>query len=116
MRLSDLTSGGLVLVFALLSLSSRAVFRLWAPWANAVVGLWLLFAPLVFWARAADYTNDTLVGTLVIVFAVLAPGMPGMRMLPGPTRLRDGRTTRPAGRSVPRSSRWRRWDSSSPAT
>ena len=84
LRLSDLTSGALVLVFALLSVSSRPVFKLWAPWATALVGVWLLFAPLVFWAPAAEYTNDTLVGTLVIVFAVLAPGMPGMRMLPGP--------------------------------
>lgn len=84
LRLSDLTSGALVFVLALLSVSSRPVFKFWAPWANSLVGVWLLFAPLVFWARAAEYTNDTLVGTLVVVFAILAPGMPGMRMLPGP--------------------------------
>lgn len=87
LRLSDLTSGTLVLLLALLSVSSRPVFKFWAPWANSLVGVWLLFAPLVFWARAAEYTNDTLVGTLVIVFAILAPGMPmaaGMRMEAGP--------------------------------
>jgi uncharacterized membrane protein len=84
LRLSDLTSGALVLTLALLSVSSRPMFKLWAPWANSLVGVWLLFAPLVFWVPAAEYTNDTLVGSLVIVFAVLAPGMPGMRMLPGP--------------------------------
>lgn len=84
LRLSDVTSGALVLLLALLSVSSRPAFKFWAPWANSLVGIWLLFAPLVFWARAAEYTNDTLVGTLVIVFAILAPGMPGMRMLPGP--------------------------------
>ena len=84
LRLSDLTSGALVFLLALLSVSSRPVFKFWAPWANSLVGVWLLFAPIVFWARAAEYTNDTLVGTLVIVFAILAPGMPGMRMLPGP--------------------------------
>jgi len=48
----------------------------------------LLFAPLVFWApTAASYSNDTLVGMLVVAFAVLAPGMPmarGMSMEPGP--------------------------------
>lgn len=87
LRLSDLTSGALVFLLALLSVSSRPVFKFWAPWANSIVGVWLLFAPLVFWARAAEYTNDTLVGTLVIVFAILAPGMPmpaGMSMEPGP--------------------------------
>ncbi len=87
LRLSDLTSGALVLLLALLSVSSRPMLRFWAPWANSLVGVWLLFAPLVFWARAAEYTNDTLVGALVIVFAVLAPGMPmppGMSMEPGP--------------------------------
>jgi uncharacterized membrane protein len=84
LRLSDLASGTLVVLLALLSLSSRPVFKLSAPWASSLVGIWLLFAPLVFWTRAAEYTNDTLVGALVIAFAILAPGMPGMRMLPGP--------------------------------
>jgi uncharacterized membrane protein len=86
-RLSDLTSGALVFLLALLSVSPRPVLKFWAPWANSLVGVWLLFAPLVFWARAAEYSNDTLVGTLVIVFAILAPGMPmapGMSMEPGP--------------------------------
>ena len=87
LRLSDMTSGALVFVLALLSVSSRPVLKFWAPWANALVGVWLLFAPLVFWAGAAEYTNDTLIGALVVVFAILAPGMPmapGMSMEPGP--------------------------------
>lgn len=88
LQVSDLVSGTLVVVFAALSLSQRPMWRLWAPWANSLVGLWLLFAPLVFWApTAAGYANDTLAGTLVVVFAILAPGMPmapGMRMEPGP--------------------------------
>ncbi len=85
---SDVASGALVIVLALLSLSARPLFTLWAPWANSLVGVWLLFAPLIFWApTAAAYSNDTLVGALVVAFAVLAPGMPmaaGMRMEPGP--------------------------------
>ena len=86
--MSDVVSGTLVIVLALLSLSARPMFTIWAPWANSLVGVWLLFAPLVFWApTAAAYSNDTLVGALVVAFAVLAPGMPmaaGMSMEPGP--------------------------------
>ncbi len=88
LEVSDLVSGGLVIVLAILSLSHRPLVRFWAPWANSFVGLWLLFAPLAFWApTAAVYSNDTLVGALVIVFAILAPGMPmaaGMSMAEGP--------------------------------
>ena len=88
LQASDVASGALVILLAALSLSHRPFWKLWAPWANSLVGLWLLFAPLVFWApTAAAYANDTLAGTLVVVFAILAPGMPmapGMSMEPGP--------------------------------
>ncbi|MFX6834733.1 hypothetical protein ABTH32_20280, partial [Acinetobacter baumannii] len=50
-------------------------------WSNTFVGLWLLFAPMLFWTpSAAQYLNDTLVGVLVIAFSVLIPMMPGMSM------------------------------------
>lgn len=85
---SDVASGTLVILLAALSLAPNKFWRLWAPWANSLVGLWLLFAPLAFWApTAASFANDTLVGALVVVFAILAPGMPmapGMSMEPGP--------------------------------
>ncbi len=88
LQVSDVVSGVLVVLLAALSLSHRPFWKLWAPWANSLVGLWLLFAPLIFWApTAAAYANDTLAGALVVVFAVLAPGMPmapGMTMEPGP--------------------------------
>ena len=88
LQASDVASGVLVILLATLSLSARPFWKLWAPWANSLVGVWLLFAPLVFWApTAAGYANDTLVGALVVVFAILAPGMPmapGMSMEPGP--------------------------------
>jgi len=75
---SDVISGLLIMLFATLSLSPRFS---WAQWANTAVGVWLLFAPLVFWTpSAAVYANDTLVGALVIAFAVLVPMMPGMGM------------------------------------
>jgi nucleoside-diphosphate-sugar epimerase/uncharacterized membrane protein len=75
---SDLVSGLLIMGFGALSLSPRFS---WAQWANTAVGVWLLFAPLVFWApSAAVYANDTFVGALVITFAILVPMMPGMSM------------------------------------
>jgi hypothetical protein len=52
-----------------------------APWYYPKVagGAWLLFAPLVFWTTsAAAYAVDTLVGTFVIVFAVMIPPAPGV--------------------------------------
>ena len=88
LQISDVASGTLVILLGTLSLSGRPFWKLWAPWANSLVGLWLLFAPLIFWApTAAAYANDTLAGVLVVVFAILAPGMPmapGMKMEPGP--------------------------------
>jgi hypothetical protein len=91
---SDVFSGVLLLVFAAFSLSPR---HLWAPWGAAVVGLWLLFAPLVFWSpTAAAYLNDTLVGSLAIVFALVIPGVPGLRTLPG-AETPPGWTYNPSG-------------------
>jgi uncharacterized membrane protein len=73
---SDIASGALLVVFGLLSLNRRTN---WAQWGSAAVGLWLLFAPLVFWTpSAATYLNDTVVGALAITFSVLVPMMPGM--------------------------------------
>jgi nucleoside-diphosphate-sugar epimerase/uncharacterized membrane protein len=76
MTASDLASGLLIAVFALLSLSRPLG---WARWVTAALGTWLLFAPLVFWTpSAAAYANDTLVGALVILFAVGVPAPPGI--------------------------------------
>ncbi len=76
---SDVVSGTLIILLSVLSYSRRRGG--WAQWANSFVGIWLLSAPLVFWApTAAEYTNDTIIGALVIAFAVLVPGMPGMDM------------------------------------
>jgi uncharacterized membrane protein len=84
LQVSDAVSGVLVIILSILSLLHRPWLKLWAPWTNSLVGLWLLFAPLIFWSpTSAVYANDTLVGALVIVFAILV-AMPGMRMLPGP--------------------------------
>lgn len=79
---SDIISGLLLIGLAAVTLVRGWA---WAAWASSLIGVWLLFAPLVFEApTAAAYANDTLAGALVIAFVVLMPGMPGMRMIPGP--------------------------------
>ena len=73
---NDMVCGLLLMVFGSLSLSPR--FKMW-QWGTTAVGLWLLFAPLLFWTpSAAAYLNDTIVGTLAIALSVLIPMMPGM--------------------------------------
>jgi nucleoside-diphosphate-sugar epimerase len=80
MTWSDVISGILVIVFSALSANAWRRYP-WAQWANAFVGLWLLFAPLVFWTPLPEaYANGTLVGVLVIALSVLIPMMPGMSM------------------------------------
>lgn len=75
---SDAVSGSLIAVLAALSVNPA---RGWARWANCFVGIWLLFAPLVFRApTAVMYVNDTLIGALVIACSILISGMPGMSM------------------------------------
>jgi hypothetical protein len=76
MTISEIVTGALIVVFGLLSLKRDAG---WARWTVAALGLWLLFAPLLFWTpSAAAYANDTLVGALVIAFAVAIPATPGI--------------------------------------
>lgn len=77
MTWSDLISGSLIVLFALLSLKRIS----WAQWANAVMGCWLMFAPLAFWSPSpASYGTGVLIGGFVIAFSVLVPMMPGMSM------------------------------------
>lgn len=80
MTWSDVASG--IAVIVLSALSADAWRRNpWAQWANAGVGLWIMFAPLVFWTPLPEaYANGTLVGALVIALSVLIPMMPGMSM------------------------------------
>ncbi len=79
MTWSNVVSGLLVIVFSMFAASRK--FNAYARWAISLVGIWLLFAPLIFWSpTAAGYLNDTLIGALLIAFAVLVPMMPGMDM------------------------------------
>lgn len=73
---SDVASGTLALAMSILALGRR---RGLVSWLIALVGLWLMFAPLVFWAPdAAAYANDTLVGGLLVAFGLVIPM--GMQM------------------------------------
>lgn len=68
--LSDIVSGLLLIIFGLLSLKSE---RIWSKWAIGLVGVWLQFAPLLFWApEALMYINDTLIGAIAIVLAFIS--------------------------------------------
>lgn len=82
--LSDTVAGALIILFEIASFSPRrSILR----WGTSVVGFWLVFAPLIFWSKTpAVYLLDTLIGSLVISFAMLVPGTPGRTgvELPGP--------------------------------
>ncbi len=69
LTLSDFVSGLLFIFLALLTLNPKRAF---SGWLIGMVGVWLQFAPLAFWAPSpALYLNDTLCGILAIVFAFL---------------------------------------------
>jgi uncharacterized membrane protein len=79
---SDVISGALIVALSVLACRPRFA---WAAWGAAAVGLWLMAAPLVFWAEtAAAYATDTVVGALVVAFAIIVPGTVGARDVPGP--------------------------------
>jgi hypothetical protein len=88
MTWSDVASGLLLVLLAGAAFVPR--FDFYGRWGVALVGTWLQFAPLVFWAPTpAAYINDTLVGALAIALSILVPMMPGMAhhmamMQPGP--------------------------------
>lgn len=73
---NDIICGIILIVFGFLSLSSWWII---APWILTFTGIWLEFAPLIFWAPdSVAYLNDTLIGVLVISLALLIPGVPGV--------------------------------------
>lgn len=82
---SDMASGVVLFALGLLSLSWRLSM---VRFAAAAVGLWILFAPLVFWTpSAAGYLNGTLVGTLVMALALCVrpePGVSPVAQMTGP--------------------------------
>lgn len=86
MTWSDVVSGSLLIGLGWAMLRPN---RPVAWWAACGIGVWLVFAPVVFWApTAASFANDSLIGLLVIALTILVPGMPNMvrYMQMGPPR------------------------------
>lgn len=76
MKWSDVATGALLAFFGWRSLTPN---RPVSMWICCLLGCWLTFAPVLFWApTAAAYMNDTIVGMLVISLTILVPGMPNM--------------------------------------
>lgn len=73
---SEMLSGLAVILLSILAIRRPGSLL---PWLTSLVGLWIVFAPLVFWTTsAAAYNIDTLIGALVIAFAVMVPPTPGV--------------------------------------
>ena len=73
---NDIVCGLALMGLGAVTLSER--HKRW-QWATCAVGLWLMFAPILFWTPSpAVYANDTAVGALAIALSVLIPMMPGM--------------------------------------
>lgn len=66
MLYNDLCIGLLIIILAISFLRTKKIAF---AWSIAGLGVWLQLAPLIFWAsKSAIYLNDTLIGSLAIIF------------------------------------------------
>lgn len=73
---NDIICGLMLILFGWRSLTPNRPISMWIA---CFIGIWLNVAPLIFWApNAFIYTNDTIVGILIIGLTILIPGMPNM--------------------------------------
>ena len=73
LSMSDHLSGIFLLLTAIFTLLFDKKLLYWVP---VVLGVWLQFAPLLFWApEPVSYANDTLVGIVLIALAFQLPNM-----------------------------------------
>lgn len=73
---SDLICGTALVVFGWRSLKPNRPISLWVC---CLVGVWLVLAPILFWApTVSGFLNGSLVGMLIIALTILIPGMPNM--------------------------------------
>lgn len=79
---SDLASSAAIIILSGMATTGRFA---WASWVCAGVGIWLICAPLVFWAPTPfAYNLDTLAGCLVFTFAAIVPSLVNERVDTGP--------------------------------
>ncbi len=77
MSLNDMITGGVVVVASIFAFKANR-FGFFCLWIIAFAGIWLNFAPLLFWAKMpAEYLNDTVIGILLVLFSLIIPGLPG---------------------------------------
>ncbi len=82
LMVSDLLSSGLIIGGSALACFTRFA---WVRWFVAITGIWLMCAPLVFWApTAVSYDANNLIGSLVVAFSVIVPSIVATRATPGP--------------------------------
>lgn len=68
---SEVASGFLVMIFSGLALLT---LWQWPRWTSAIIGLWILFAPLALWTESsAAYSTGNLIGLLIIVCGSFQP-------------------------------------------
>lgn len=76
LRYGEMLLGALLMVFAAAALSWRSQ---WARWVCACIGIVVMALPFLFsTASAAAYLSDTLVGVLIVAFAVGTKPEPGV--------------------------------------
>lgn len=68
--MSELCTAPLLIFLATLSFCIQ--LQIFFKWSICIIGVWLQFSPLLFWAKDAfTYLNDTFTGILVIAFSLL---------------------------------------------
>lgn len=71
--MSDLISGTIIVLSSILAITLKKNFF---KWIIATVGMWLTFAPLVFWAPdAGSYANNVLIGSFVLLVSIVIPSI-----------------------------------------
>ncbi|WPP50035.1 SPW repeat domain-containing protein [Catalinimonas niigatensis] len=75
---NDIVAGIFMVVLSYFAIKP---YKLWAQWGLIFLGIWLFLAPAIFWSKeGAALLNDYLIGTLVIVFAIIIPRQPGIKL------------------------------------
>lgn len=72
---NDIACGAILFLVGLIAAQTS---RVWPRWPAAIVGAWLLLAPLLLWAPSGHtFEFDMLCGCLAIALSFIIPGVPG---------------------------------------